>query len=329
MLEGATTEGVLAHKLGPLAARRLRLLGREVPPSLEAEERLARIAWMTAGPLLRRIRELHDAPLLLLKGPEVAALYPDRARGFVDIDILAVGARELYENLRGAGFAELEEAELYESHHHFSPLNLRGVWLNVEVHVRPMWPEGLSTPSVATIVDESCPSAVSVHGISAPQREHQALLLAVHAWMHEPLHTLRDLLDIAAVTAVADRSKLAALSRQWGIGRIWQTTQRTIDAIFDERPHNMPLRLWARHLPRVRERTVLDNHLQRWLHYFWEGPPNVAIPSLAEALRMEILPDPGELWRDKATRVGHALRRPTASMSAHKRGWREARELDP
>lgn len=81
--------------------------------------------------------------------------------------------------------------------------------------------------------------------------------------------------------------------------------------------------------PARRARTVLDNHLQRWLHYFWERPPNATLSLLTEALRMEVLPEPGEPWRDKTTRVGDALVHPPASMSAHKRGWRDARELDP
>ena len=69
LLARADLEGILANKLGPLEARRLRLRGDPVPKRLAAEEQLARASMMAAIPLLGRIREIVDGPLLLLKGP--------------------------------------------------------------------------------------------------------------------------------------------------------------------------------------------------------------------------------------------------------------------
>src|SRR5581483_5977639 len=80
LLARADVDGVLAHRVAPLAAYRLRQLGEPVPAALQPYEQLARMATLTAIPLLRRLRDLADGPLVLVKGAEVASLYPGRAR---------------------------------------------------------------------------------------------------------------------------------------------------------------------------------------------------------------------------------------------------------
>jgi hypothetical protein len=73
LLERLTPELAAEHGLGPLAARRLRRAGDEVPERLLREERAGRTASLIAPALLRRVREAYDGPLLLLKGPELTA----------------------------------------------------------------------------------------------------------------------------------------------------------------------------------------------------------------------------------------------------------------
>jgi len=111
LLEGATLEGILAHKLGPLAANRLRRLGAPVPRPLVLEERAAAVSMLSAVPLLERIRELHDGRLLLLKGPDVARLYPGTARRFGDLDLLFDDAADVHETLVANGFVEVEDPD--------------------------------------------------------------------------------------------------------------------------------------------------------------------------------------------------------------------------
>ena len=113
-------------------------------------------------------------------------------------------------------------------------------------------------------------------------------------------------------------------ARSWRIAKIWRTTHGAIGTLLGGEPPTVPVRLWGRHLVSVRERTVLDNHLQRWLHAFWERPLHAAVAATMGAVRQELLPEPGEGWRDKLTRAGHALRHPGTPLSAHARGWREA-----
>ena len=82
LLERLTPEIAAEHGLGPLAARQLRRAGDDVPDRLLREERAGRTASLIAPALLKRAREAYDGPLLLLKGPELTARYPDAARRF-------------------------------------------------------------------------------------------------------------------------------------------------------------------------------------------------------------------------------------------------------
>ena len=105
LLERLTPELAAEHGLGPLAARRLRrrrrrgarqaCCGRSAPPGRRA---------LVAPALLKRAREAYDGPLLLVKGPELTARYPDGARRFGDLDLVAGDAEEAQAALLAAGF---------------------------------------------------------------------------------------------------------------------------------------------------------------------------------------------------------------------------------
>jgi hypothetical protein len=149
LIDSASIDGVLVHKLGPLAAGRRRATGDPLPEVFAAEERVASLAAMIADPVLQRIRAVGDGPMVLLKGPEVAALYPPNGRRFGDIDILTPDAPGLHRALREHGFVEMETPFEHREHHHLVPLRWPVVPLYVEVHSAPNWPEGLSPPSIA------------------------------------------------------------------------------------------------------------------------------------------------------------------------------------
>jgi hypothetical protein len=321
LLEGADVAGIRANKLGPLAARVLLQQGRPVPQPLADDARLATLSWMTAVPLLGRIRALCDGPLLLIKGAEVAALYPGRARAFMDIDLISPDAHAAHAALREAGFVEVEDPELFVDHHHLRPLQCPGLWLTVEIHMRPMWPPELVPPPLEEIVAAAVPSATGVPGVLAPAPEHHAVILASHAWVHEPLHSVRDLLDIAAVAAVADARAVADTASRWGLERIWRTSYGAATGLLGDTGRTPALRIWGRHLLTVRERSVMGNHLQRWLHTFSERPFPAALRASVSVLRQEFLPDPGESWRDKLIRVRHAFTHPRDPLSTHTEAW--------
>jgi hypothetical protein len=317
LLDGAEVNGIRANKLGALAARLRRRAGRPVPPPLAGDERGAAVAVTMARPLLEHVRSVCDGPLVLVKGPEVARLYPGSARTFGDVDLLVDDAQAAQRALLAAGYTEVDDPEQFVDHHHLQPLKSPTVGLRVELHTAPLWPPGTSPPPLAEILERSGPSGVGVDGIAAPDPVHHAVILAAHAWSHDPLQTLRDLVDVAAVSAGCSEAELARTAQAWGIPKVWRTTRAAIAALFEEERATVPLLTWARHLRSVRERTLLDSHLMRWLHVFWELPPRAAVGDLRAAFRLTALPAPGESWREKLARTGHSFRHPGEPMSTH------------
>jgi hypothetical protein len=321
LIDRAPSEDDLrSHRLEVLAARRYRAVGRPVPPDFVAQERLAAIALLTAPIVLERVRVAYGGPAMVLKGPEVAARYPDPTlRGYGDIDLLVPDAEEAQQALLAAGFELVGDPELYVDIHHLRPVLANGVPLAVEVHSRPKWLEPLARPSTQMLFEVAQPSATGVAGILAPSPAQQALLLAVHSWAHEPLRRLRDMIDVAAVAAAADRSEIEALAREWGVERIWRTTIAAIDALLADRRTPWVLRMWAQNLGRVRERTVLENHLQRWLSDFWAMPPLAAARGLPRTFVDEVGPGGDESWGNKLTRTVLAVRNASHRRSHHDR----------
>ena len=316
LLAEATVPGIVAHELGPLAAHRLRRRGEPVPGALAREERAALLSSLTARPLLERVRALSDGPLLLIKGPEVAERYPGRARRFGDLDLLSPRAEHVHAALMDSGFVEVydPEFEVTPEHHHLPPVRWEEVPLSVEVHKAPNWPPRAPRPPVEELFEARVPSALAIEGISAPAPVHHALVLAVHAWRHEPLRTIRDLLDVAVVAAPLEPRELELTARRWGIERVWRTTSEAIEAVFYGGRTTAPLRTWARSLSLIRERTRFERHLEQLLHGYWELPPHRATLSLVSSLGETIAPLPGETWGDKLRRVGRALRDPRAPV---------------
>jgi hypothetical protein len=314
LIGGASLPGILAHKLGPLAAGRLRRLDQPLPQPLIAEERAASLAMLSAIPLLHRIRNCCEGPLLLLKGPEIGALYLRNGRRFGDVDILTPRADDVQRSLLLNGF-ELGEPDFDMSdgvHHHLPPIRWPTIPLNIEVHSSPNWPLQAKRPPLAEMIEAAVPSALGIDGIEAPSRLHHTLIFAAHAWRHEPLHILRDLVDVAVLSQGIDAGELDRLASRWGIARLWATTKDAVDALFYGGRRTVPMRSWAKHLELVRERTVLENHLQRWLHPFWELPPAAALRQTGHVLSTELAPVEGEPWGRKLTRTVGALRNPSA-----------------
>jgi Uncharacterised nucleotidyltransferase len=309
---------VYSHRLELFAARRLRAAGQEVPEDLLGRERRAAIAALTAPLLLSRIREACDGPLLLIKGAEVAARYPGPTlRLFGDVDLLTPEPDAAQAALLAAGFVEVGDPELYVGIHHLRPLELPGLPLVVEIHSCPKWVAGLPAPTVEQLLVDAVPAAVGAEGILSPSPAKHALLLAGHSWAHEPLRLLRDLVDFAAIGGEADRGELQTLAAEWGVARLWRSTDEAARAVLYGEAQPRSLRLWAQNLGHARERTVLENHLQRWLSDFWVLSPTRALRRWPAILKNEVLPDRGEPWRRKLARTALALRNAHRRRSEH------------
>jgi hypothetical protein len=315
LLERATVQGMLVHQLGPLAAARMRRLEKPVPEALRAEERAALLGMRTGAALVERIRDAYDGPFVLLKGPEVASLYPSRARRFSDIDLLTSDALAVYRQLLENGFIPApDERGTPEQHHHLEELRWPTISLRVEVHSTPNWLPSMRPPLVEEIFEAAVPTSLAIDGVTAPHPLHHTLILVSHAWRDEPLRTLRDLVDIAAMAALVDQRDLDRTAAAWNMGRVWQSTWRAIEHLLYDGPASIPLRSWARHLEEVRERSVLEHHLVRWLSPYAELPLWRAVSRMVRVAREEIQPAAGESWRGKLGRITSALRKPGAPV---------------
>ena len=196
------------------------------------------------------------------------------------------------------------------SHHEGFPLV-------VEVHTRPHWVDGLPLPPVKDLFEVAIESVVQVPGISALPPAHHSVLLAAHTWAHEPLGSLRDLIDIAAARRGTMASEADALAAAWGLQRIWQTTGATVDALLFGARRPWPLRVWARSLGGVRERTVLENHLERWLAGFSAFPPIQAARAAVRAVNGDARPFRDEDWPAKLRRTRTAIKNAFVRRSRH------------
>lgn len=307
-----------SHRVESLAARRFRALGQPVPAEFRAQERGAAISSLVAPRLLARVREACDGPILVIKGPEVAARYPDPAlRPFKDLDLLVPRPEEAQEALLAVGFEPIGDPALYVDIHHLRPLALRGLPISVEIHSQPKWLEQRRPPSTAELFASAVPSTTGVEGVFAPDPVHHALLVAAHSWAHEPLRRLRDLVDVAAMIQGLDRVEVGRVARAWQVGRLWETTTATLDALFFGERVPWALRVWARNLLKVRERTVLENHLERVLSNYWALSARESTAALAPLVAEEVRPKEGETWGEKLARSSQAVRDALRRRSEH------------
>jgi Uncharacterised nucleotidyltransferase len=243
---------------------------------------------LTVIPLLERVRSSCDGELVLLKGPEIARLYPKSGRRFTDIDILVEDAPAVGRELALGGFDEIMQPFASPTWHELEQnFTFGDIELEVDVHKSAHWPWGLRKPPSLTreVLEAAVPSTLGVAGISTPAPHHHALLVAAHAWAHEPLWTLQDLIDIAVVSADADDQDLKRTAAAWEIGRLWQTTRETIDAVFYEGRPTIPLRTWARHLEQVRERTALEGTVTTLVQGYWGMSPQQGVLQMTRAMR--------------------------------------------
>jgi len=313
-----TIADLRSHGLELLAARRWRATGREVPDDIAQLEQTAAVVSLAAPAVLAQIRLAYDGPAILHKGVEVAVFYPDPVtRIFGDVDVLVPDAEEAQQALLAAGWEPTGDPELYVDIHHLRPLKWRDLPVVVEIHSRPKWVDRLSPPSVTELLERAVPSTVAEGFLALPPAEH-ALLLAAHSWAHEPLLRLRDLIDIAAVAGAAEEEAIEVAARRWGVAKVWRSTRDALESVLTSRTRPWSVRLWARNLPRVRERTVLEHHLERWLSDFWVFSPWKAAASLPRIFVDEVRPSPDETWNAKLRRTTRTMRNASRPRSEHR-----------
>jgi hypothetical protein len=305
------------HRLHLVAASRARVRGDVVPVALRAAQRDQAAVALATPRVLARVRDACDGPLILMKGAAAAAHWDDaRLRPWTDADLLVEDPATVQRALLAAGFVEVGERRLYEPLHHLPPLGLPGEPVLVEVHRRPHWPYR-RTPAFAEIAAAARPGALGIDGLLAPDPAQHAVLLAGHAWAHEPLGRIGQLIDVAAAALAGGLDAAAAVARDWGAARIWDATARSCDALLlDGRPAPGS-RTWARHLQRARERTVLEQHLGRIGGAMTRAPRLGAPAAGMRAAARTLSPSGGEPWPAKLRRSGRAVRDARIRRSDH------------
>jgi hypothetical protein len=311
------------HRLHLLAARRHAEKGLRVPRELVIEELTAIARTVGAREVLSRARQAYDGELLILKGPEIAALYPDPAlRPSNDLDLLAEDPEGAQRSLLAAGFKPIGPypESYYQGLHHLRPLGLPGsVGPWIEIHRRPNWVQWSDPPSAEELLDVALPAANEVKGLLALPPDYHAVVLVAHSWADAPLRRVLDLVDVLALTRQSDRERIRALSSTWALARAWDATIAAADGLLLDGPAPLSLRTWARDLPVPRDRSVLEGHIRRWVGPFWAHPPAAAARALVVALIHDATPVPGETWSNKLLRVREAIAHPNRPSAEQKR----------
>jgi hypothetical protein len=316
-------EALRRHRLHLIAADARHRAGDPVPDALHDELRFAAASALAVPVLLRRVREACTEPIVLMKGPEVGARYPDPAlRPCKDLDLLVANPIGVQRALRAAGFVPTGTPHLYEGIHHLRPLYLPGLPVTIEVHARPKWPDHMTAPPAAELIEAAVPSTLGVPGLLTLPVAHHAVVLAAHAWAHDPLACAGRLIDVAVMALEADPAEADAIARRWGCGRLWRTTRRAAAALVEGERSPVAMRLWARHLNDSRERTVLEGHVTRAAGELWGLPPRRAARSAITAMAGSSWRAPGEPWTQKLGRTRSALGDAFLPKSEHdERSW--------
>jgi hypothetical protein len=316
-------EDLRLHRLHLIAARARHRAGEPVTDELHAEARLAAASALAVPVLLRRVRAACDGTIVLMKGPEVGARYPDPAlRPCKDLDLLVENPIGVQRALRAAGFIPTGTPHIYEGIHHLRPLYLPGLPVTIEVHARPKWPDHLIAPPAAELIEPAVPGALDIPGLLTLPVAHHAVVLAAHAWAHEPLACAGRLIDVSVMALEADPAEAEALARRWGCLRLWRTTRRAAAALVEGGRRPLAMRVWARQLSAARERTVLEGHVMRTAGELWGLPPSKAAPAAIVAIAGSAGRTPGEPWTQKLGRTRAAIDDAFLPKSEHdRRSW--------
>jgi hypothetical protein len=291
----ASDEDLIHHRLSGLAVRQRRAAGIAVPEALDADARMGDLAEMTSTPLLLRVREACDAPLILTKGPELARRYPEpAARPYRDLDLVTTDMHAAQSALLAAGFRPLREEPLRPGLQHLDALVSPGLPLALEMHDRPKWPTWAAStaPRAGELLAHSTPADHhGVDGLRTLEPAAHAVVVAAHAWAHRPLRRVLDLIDLGVLLRECDIREAEQLARRWGVERIWRCSARATSDLLAGTRRSVPLRTWAGDLRSVEERGPARGALERWLAPFSERPPLRAVHVAGRAIARDVLPE--------------------------------------
>ena len=149
---------------------------------------------LVAESVLEEMSARPPGTVVLMKGLEVAQLYPDVvSRPFHDVDLLVTDPQGLWDEHRERGYGTNPNRRADIDHHHLPPLVHPAGHVGLELHHRPNAP-GWAPVRPEQVFATAEPSRTPFDGILRPRDDLHALLLALHGWK-SGFGRLRDLFD--------------------------------------------------------------------------------------------------------------------------------------
>jgi hypothetical protein len=324
-LRGRSPDSIDYHGLGSLAID----LTYRSPSSTHWRSRLdGLVSARQSREILQRVRAVVPGRLLIFKGPEIAARYPEpHHRPHGDLDVLAERAGEAHDALLQAGWRAGHAGSSFDCTHQFPGLVDGTTSLPVEVHRRLAWPAWVRAPHPEALLERAVPSRLGIAGLESLDPVDHTLQVAAHAWLHRPFRWLRDLLDVELLRRECDERDVERRAREWGLERLWGLTARANDHLFRGiGPCPLGLALLGRHVLALRPSTRRAEIAMKAIGRFAVVSPPRAVRSafveLATKIRRdEILPRRGHAIARAATPSAEAW--PAAAAAAGTRGDRE------
>lgn len=194
------------------------------PDVLARRRRAHARAVLAAEHALIEIRSCSEQPVVLMKGLEVAQIYPSPThRPFRDVDALMPAPSPVWHELVSRGFRQNPRRRFDIDHHHLPALVGPDGIVGIELHHRANLPAWATIP-VDLILTTAEPSRTGIAGIQRPRDDVHALLMAMHGWKGG-FTRLRDLFDALLLASVSE-VPVEDTAAELGLTRFWRWTTR-------------------------------------------------------------------------------------------------------
>jgi hypothetical protein len=284
------------HGLSALAADHWAEIGRPVPPEVRSRRVGYVASQLEAQRLVASTCLAIDGPIVLLKGLDVAARYPESTlRRVRDVDALVSDADRVHDSLLTSGFRPIVEAGAswqphdYDDLHELAPVECPGISMRLEVHRRPNWPSWGTPPPLDEILEAAVASTVAMDGVLAPSLEHQTLLVLAHSWSRQSFLQLCQLVDFAVLVEHCDFDVVRRTARAWGLARLLDIGRHAVDSVLlSRRPDPRVVRWLAPQLRTLAIPSPARRQFDRYAATYFVLPPLRATWCLFEGLERRV-----------------------------------------
>lgn len=263
----------------------------EVQRGRRAQARSILVAETILDELCTRVEQ----PVVLMKGLEVAQLYPAPThRPFRDVDVLMQDPTPVWHDLVGRGYRKSPRRRFDIEHHHLPALVPPYGVVGIELHHRPNVPRWGHIP-VGLIFDTAEPSRTGIPGLQRPRDDVHALLMAMHCWKGG-FARVRDLFDALLLASVSP-VPVGDTAEDLGLQRFWQLTVRLSEAVLFGTSTRATRSLVRLLVPQAPSRSQ-STRARLFAPYLVKDPVRVTRSHLADYRlgrdARQSVPDPGE-----------------------------------